>query len=273
MRMKKAILMILLALISISVLNGCGNKHKYYDLETTLGDKLTFEIYLSGNLHGLYPTYCIDGDNLKGRVYFRYYYTKSETLPDDPLSSFEEMGRYGDTNFYRFLDDEAIIWVNSNKYLGWFDATENMSSYLLEAGISENDTDYMNAIDEARADMLLTENIDYIYQVGTVLAQKESNDIRPLLERYELGDFSDGEISSFNESTHTQEEIIQWAKEMLEQYYKDNADSLIPFFEKDLRDGRGVSFSTVPAPGCAMTTIEALNATGIVYAIETVQHM
>ena len=36
---------------------------------------------------------------------------------------------------------------------------------------------------------------------------------------------------------------------------------------KDLRDGRGLSFSTVPAPGCSMTTIEALNATGIVYAV------
>ena len=37
---------------------------------------------------------------------------------------------------------------------------------------------------------------------------------------------------------------------------------------KDLKDGRGLSFSTVPAPGCSMTTIEALNATGIVYAVK-----
>ena len=29
-----------------------------------------------------------------------------------------------------------------------------------------------------------------------------------------------------------------------------------------------MSFSTVPAPGCAVTTIEALNATGIVYAVQ-----
>ena len=29
----------------------------------------------------------------------------------------------------------------------------------------------------------------------------------------------------------------------------------------------GLSFSTVPMPGAAMTTIEALNATGLVYAI------
>ena len=36
--------------------------------------------------------------------------------------------------------------------------------------------------------------------------------------------------------------------------------------EKDLLDGRGLSFSTVPRPGCVMTTIEALNATGVVYA-------
>ena len=30
----------------------------------------------------------------------------------------------------------------------------------------------------------------------------------------------------------------------------------------------GLSFSTIPKPGCAVTTIEQLNATGIVYAIQ-----
>ena len=31
--------------------------------------------------------------------------------------------------------------------------------------------------------------------------------------------------------------------------------------------GKGLSFSTVPKPGAAMTTIAALNATGVVYAV------
>ena len=30
----------------------------------------------------------------------------------------------------------------------------------------------------------------------------------------------------------------------------------------------GLSFSTIPMPGAAMTTIEALNATGVVYAVQ-----
>ena len=30
----------------------------------------------------------------------------------------------------------------------------------------------------------------------------------------------------------------------------------------------GLSFSTVPIPGAAVTTIEALNATGVVYAVQ-----
>ena len=38
--------------------------------------------------------------------------------------------------------------------------------------------------------------------------------------------------------------------------------------EKDLADGRGLSFSTIPKPGCSMTTIEAINATGLVYAVQ-----
>ena len=37
---------------------------------------------------------------------------------------------------------------------------------------------------------------------------------------------------------------------------------------KDLRDDKGLSFSTVPMPGAAMTTIEALNATNKVYAVK-----
>ncbi len=197
------------------ILSGCGNRHRFYDLETELGDKLTFEIYLSGNLHGMYPHYIIDSDYLEGRISFTD--RESETLPDDPLSSFEELGNFGNTNFYKF--QEHIIFVNGSKYLSWFDSTYDMWSYKLFLDIYGYDLGYMNAIDEAMANMLLTENIDYIYQVGSVLAEKKSNDIRPLLERYALSNFSDAEMSSFNESEHTQEEIIQWAKDMLEQYF------------------------------------------------------
>ena len=50
-----------------------------------------------------------------------------------------------------------------------------------------------------------------------------------------------------------------------------NPGNLTPS-EKDLKKGNGLSFSTVPAPGCSMTTIEALNATGIVYAFRDGSH-
>lgn len=213
--MKKAISMFFLVLMLIFVFSGCGNRHKFYDLDTTLGDKFTFEIYLSGNMHGMYPNYIIDGDDLKGRICF--VNRESETLPKDPLSSFEEVGRLGNTNFYRFQDH--IIWVNSNKYLGWFASNAVMWSYKLDLAMYGDGSDYISAVDEAMADILLTENIDYIYRVGSVLAEKKSTDMRSLLERYVIGDFSDAELSSFNESTHTQEDIIQWAKEMLEPYF------------------------------------------------------
>ena len=38
--------------------------------------------------------------------------------------------------------------------------------------------------------------------------------------------------------------------------------------EKDLLDTRGLSFSTFPYPICVKTTIEELNATGLVYAVQ-----
>ena len=40
-----------------------------------------------------------------------------------------------------------------------------------------------------------------------------------LLERYTTGDFSEKELESFEGSSHTKEEIKQWAAEMLAVYY------------------------------------------------------
>ena len=40
-----------------------------------------------------------------------------------------------------------------------------------------------------------------------------------LLERYTTGDFSEKELESFKDSSHTKEEIKQWAAEMLAVYY------------------------------------------------------
>lgn len=37
---------------------------------------------------------------------------------------------------------------------------------------------------------------------------------------------------------------------------------------RDVETNTGLSFSTVPRPGAAMTTIEELNATGVVYAYQ-----
>ena len=54
-------------------------------------------------------------------------------------------------------------------------------------------------------------------------------------------------------------------------YHGTNPGNLTPS-QRDvdlyLINGRGLSFSTIPKPGAAMTTIEALNATGIVYAVQ-----
>ncbi len=110
--------MILFALILMGTLTGCSNRHKLFDLETTLGDNLTFEIKLSGNLHGMYPTYRINSNDLEGLIYFKDYSNESGKLPINPRRSFQEVGRYGDTNIYEFLNGDVIIWVNGNKYLG-----------------------------------------------------------------------------------------------------------------------------------------------------------
>ena len=53
---------------------------------------------------------------------------------------------------------------------------------------------------------------------------------------------------------------------MIYRYGGTNPGNLTPK-EKDLYGGRGLSFSTIPLPGCSMTTIEEINSTGTVYAV------
>lgn len=50
-------------------------------------------------------------------------------------------------------------------------------------------------------------------------------------------------------------------------YGGSNPGNLTPR-ESDWREGGGLSFSTVPRGKCVETTIEAINATGIVYAVQ-----
>ena len=50
-------------------------------------------------------------------------------------------------------------------------------------------------------------------------------------------------------------------------YNGTNPGNLTPK-EKDLIGHGGLSFSTIPKPGSAQTTIEKLNATGVVYAVQ-----
>lgn len=50
-------------------------------------------------------------------------------------------------------------------------------------------------------------------------------------------------------------------------YGGSNPGNLTPK-EKDVKNGGGLSFSTVPREECVETTIEAINATGIVYAVQ-----
>ena len=50
-------------------------------------------------------------------------------------------------------------------------------------------------------------------------------------------------------------------------YSKEGINKLVPT-SRDVMTNTGLSFSTIPRPGSAVTTIGALNATGIVYAVQ-----
>lgn len=205
------ILLIMTVLLCILYVCRCNYKnHRVYHIKTDSGYTLDIEIDLRGNLHGSHPSYCITSQPLRGYIF--YLDRNTDSIPPKPLSLFEELGHYGDTDFYSF--QKQTIFINGGKYLGIFSNTYSVSSYELDQKYEPID-----AINSAIRDILLTEDINYIYQFGPIIAQKGIADIKPMLSRYTTGDFSEKELESFEDSSHTKEEIKQWAAEMLAVYY------------------------------------------------------
>ena len=212
------ILLVMTVLLCILYVCRCNYKnHRVYHIKTDSGYTLDIEIDLRGNIDGLCPIYYINCNALEGHV--SYPDRRTNSIPPKPLSSFKEIGHYGDTDFYSF--QKQTIFINGGKYLSCFYVDYDVQMYEDSMSIYDERMkyEYIDAINSAIRDILLTEDINYIYQFGPIIAQKGIADIKPMLSRYTTGDFSEKELESFKDSSHTKEEIKQWAAEMLAVYY------------------------------------------------------
>ena len=74
-------------------------------------------------------------------------------------------------------------------------------------------------------------------------------------------------IPSVGPQINAKSETKDNTETVIYRYNGTNPGNLTPK-EKDLIGHGGLSFSTIPKPGSAQTTIEKLNATGVVYAVQ-----
>lgn len=201
--------------ISIFIFTGCSQKHDIYNIDTELGDHLTVEVYLSGNIDGLYLTYDVYNKNYEGLAFFSLTDSFRTELPEDPLKTFETIGAYGNTHFYTLKGN--TIYVYNGERIDNLPVDYDIEEY--KSNILTHGTEYMEMVRNVISDLMKTGNFEYIYQYGSILAYEQSEEVKQLLDRYASGAFCEEELTANENSEKTTEEMTEWAKEMLEQYF------------------------------------------------------
>ncbi len=213
--MKKLIVPLLIILVCISVgifmLSDRPQKHDEYVIETDLGDRLSIEVYLSGNLHGMYLTYHITSEDYSGIAMFQ---DRTQTIiPADPLKHFKTIGAYGNTRFYKLSN--VIFYVYNNEYINGLNPKYNFHQYIYSEEGNEDNDRFIAVI----SDLMKAGSFENIYQYGEILAYEGNDEIKLILQRYAEGDFTEEELSINENSEKTTEEMMLWAKEILKQYF------------------------------------------------------
>ena len=229
-RIKRVIVMLVcvsvVVLVPMFLFSMRNSNKKQITIKTELGDELHIVAEVKGFLatQGLY--YSIEADVPSWSFEFESF--GEYKMPKDPFSSYKEIGHFGNTNFYRF-EDRIIFFtlVNDQKYMDSFYVGEKSFGYnrelydcdrILFKDFSKYYNDENDPYESVLEDILLTENIEYIYRFGSILAVDKNTNVQILLERYAVGEFSEKELESFRDSSITQSEIEQWATSTLAEY-------------------------------------------------------
>lgn len=206
----------------ISLLSSCGQEKKYYTFKTELGDTLCLEISMSGNLHGMYPGYKIydDDENINKTDGFVIYVdrTSRDRFPYDPLSNITTVGTYGGHNFYKVFD--TLFYYKKGVYMDSisenFDV-DDYESYKKDSQVP----DFIIYRVQAISDLMKSQNFEYIYRYGEILAFDKDPSMYDMLVRYAHEDFTDSEKQINTSSNITEAYMTIFAQNMLEKYYKE----------------------------------------------------
>lgn len=212
----KKVTLVIALVVAVSQLSCCHNKHIKKSLITDLNDELNLEFYLTGGWGESWMEVEISSASIKNKCYICDWSEFVYELPDNILESFETIGAFGNTHFYKIFN--TVFYVYDSKLLWKFSPQYDISDYENDTLYSTSD-EYTYHILPAMYDLIQSGNFEYIYQFGTILSHEKYNDMKPVLERYVQGEFTEIELMNNSESGYSTEDIQKWAKEMLEKYY------------------------------------------------------
>ena len=216
--------------------------------------------------------------------------TGSGTLVSIYLQSYNHLkyrGYYHDTEtgFYyvssRYYDPEVGRWLNADEYIttGQGTLSYNMYAYCLNNPVNRVDPTGNNS----SLAQMWTSTMWWLCAVDSVLPIGDMIYLGGalLLGAAAINSYSSTTTTAPNTTTHKprtdskakEEEKVNAVTKPnslstpIYRYGGTNPGNLIPS-KNDVLTGTGMSFSTIPKPGAAMTTIESVNATGVLIAIQ-----
>ena len=222
--MKRAISILMVLILTVFIFHSCGKNHRYYKVETDLGDTFTLEVYLAGNLHGMWPRYLIyDGDDSVGKkngciLYIDKDESKEGKMPADPVNDITTVGAYGDYHFYKVLD--WLFYYQKGVYMSLMADSLEVDKYESYKENSNVPNDIAHDV-QAMSDLMKSQNFEYIHKYGEILASDKDPYLREMLVRYSNGDFSDEERRINAESSITEADMTLFAQCILRAYYVD----------------------------------------------------
>ena len=220
----KRIISTLAAVILVSCLlfTSCGNRHRYYTFDTELGDRFGLEVYLTGNLKGMYPIYLVyDDKEISGVKTGGFSYvdrTSENSMPNDPVSNITAVGSYGSHNFYKICG--TLFYYRKGVYMDLISDNFDVEKYEKEK-LNPEISDYTVYCVQAISDLMKSHNFEYIIKYGEIPASDKDPEMKELLIRYASGDFSKEELQQNAESGITEASVKDYAQHVLEKYYAD----------------------------------------------------
>lgn len=217
--MKKIMFATIALICIISMFSSCGRKEMYYTFETELGDTLCLEVYLSGNLRGMYPRYLIYDDISNETTNGTAFYvdrTDEGLMPDDPVSNITAVGTYGNHNFYKVFD--SLFYYQKGVYMDNIPKSYDVDEYEYDKKDPQM-PDFIVYLVQAISDLMKSQNFEYIYKYGEIPASDKDPYMYEMLVRYANGEFSEDEKQINAGSSLTEADMTSFAQYVLEKYY------------------------------------------------------